>query len=174
MATHVVAGFLKRLSQLALISPLRLTPAFLVLVRNGLKRHPKCAFLIHRRKRPRPKDDSSEMEVNHQSIGDPYKWNPSNLTTSGAMESSLWEVASLQHHYAIEVTRLAHEICHPKPNYLVDSITPGELIQAQDKLLAQSIKSVQKCLRTLSQSNADFPKLGAMNGWVSDLASDSE
>lgn len=50
------------------------------------------------------------------------------------MQSSLWEVASLQHHYAFEVAHLAHQICHPKPNDPLDSTTPEELIKVQEKV----------------------------------------
>ncbi|TPP60620.1 U3 small nucleolar RNA-associated protein 19 [Fasciola gigantica] len=227
LAAHIVAAFLKRLSQLALISPLRLTPAFLLLVRNGLKRHTNCSLLVHRRKRHHPKFENSQTEdgeavsqhtlicrdvrvhcrffgslnssfflilhfppmdsdfrfertrnlvpsvVPWQSIGDPYQWDPKNLTSSGAVESSLWEVASLQHHYAFEVARLAHQICHPKPNDPVDSTTPGELINAQDKLIVESSKTVRSCLRMLTQSNSEFPQLDNMVGWVDDLDPDT-
>ncbi|THD24901.1 Nucleolar complex protein 4 [Fasciola hepatica] len=176
LAAHIVAAFLKRLSQLALISPLRLTPAFLLLVRNGLKRHTNCSLLVHRRKRHHPKFENSQTEDGEavsQSIGDPYQWDPKNLTSSGATESSLWEVASLQHHYAFEVARLAHQICHPKPNDPVDSTTPGELINAQDKLIVESSKTVRSCLRMLTQSNSEFPQLDNMVGWVDDLDPDT-
>ncbi|KAA0185901.1 U3 small nucleolar RNA-associated protein 19 [Fasciolopsis buskii] len=174
LAAHIVAAFLKRLSQLALISPLRLTTAFLLLVRNGLKRHIKCSVLVHRKGRPPLRDEqvlvgNDETTPHTSSNGDPYQWNPKNLTSSGVMQSSLWEVASLQHHYAFEVAHLAHQICHPKPNDPLDSTTPEELIKVQEKLIMESSKSAQNNLRVLTQSNYELPQLDAMVGWVDDL-----
>ncbi|GAA49009.1 U3 small nucleolar RNA-associated protein 19 [Clonorchis sinensis] len=161
LAVSVVAAFIKRLSQLALIAPVRLTPAFLLLIHNALKRHPKCGVLVNRtRRHPQP-------EAGKPSVGDPYRWNANNLESSGAMESSLWEVASLVHHHSTLISSLAQDICHPNPeSVIVDSTSPSTLIRQQILDLTETSEEVQRNLSILSKSNAQMPVLQVLDGWI--------
>ncbi|KER24957.1 hypothetical protein T265_07518 [Opisthorchis viverrini] len=161
LAVGVVAAFIKRLSQLALIAPMRLTPAFLLLIHNALKRHPKCGILVNRtRRHPQP-------ETGKPCVGDPYRWNANNLESSGAMESSLWEVASLTHHHSSLISSLARDICHPNPeSVIVDSTSPSTLIRQQILDLTEISEDVHRNLSILSKSNAQMPMLQALDGWT--------
>ncbi|OON18930.1 CBF/Mak21 family protein [Opisthorchis viverrini] len=190
LAVGVVAAFIKRLSQLALIAPMRLTPAFLLLIHNALKRHPKCGILVNRtRRHPQPETGKDVVEQswlfwphsdqitlqlvatipgkNAPCVGDPYRWNANNLESSGAMESSLWEVASLTHHHSSLISSLARDICHPNPeSVIVDSTSPSTLIRQQILDLTEISEDVHRNLSILSKSNAQMPMLQALDGWT--------
>ena len=84
----IVASFLKRLSRLSL----RATPAAIVeivpFVWNLLRRHPSCMQMIHR-----------EWHGDHLALGpagveDGFDAHEPNPLHTGALESSLWEIAS--------------------------------------------------------------------------------
>ncbi|CAL8069207.1 unnamed protein product [Calicophoron daubneyi] len=186
LSTNVVAAFVKRLSQLALLSPLRLTCALLSMIHDCILRHPKCAVLVNRRKRPhsnkrvRPTEHNSVDSANSLadaaspqtsdpailSKGDPYQWDPHNLEKSKALDSSLWEVASLIHHYSDDVATLAYKICHPNPVDAPGVASPSEIIRQKDEELKADAESVRQNLIALTQSNAQFPNLPPLEGWV--------
>ncbi|CAH8507247.1 unnamed protein product [Dicrocoelium dendriticum] len=169
LAVSVVASFIKRLAQLALVSPLRLTPAFLLLIRNALMRHVKCSVLINRRTSQAviASESLRTSQTPTPRIGDPYHWDPKNIESSGALESNLWEVASLTNHYSTTVSEMANEICHPQPGSVIDStVSPSILIRKQDMESDRVAKHVQSSLLALTQSNAKMPELPALEGWI--------
>ncbi|BGP15787.1 hypothetical protein JCM10213_005731 [Rhodosporidiobolus nylandii] len=93
----LVASFVKRLARLALSASPAAIVTVVPFIYNLLKRHPACMPLIHR---------STE--------GDDYDWSKdpfNNLsadpTDTGALDSSLWELAALQQHYLASVSGLA-------------------------------------------------------------------
>lgn len=76
----LVASFIKRLSRLSLSAPPQGIVAIIPMVYNLLKRHPSCMQIIHR-------PDALP--------GSPDPFNPEELDPlrTGALESSLWELA---------------------------------------------------------------------------------
>lgn len=84
----IVASFLKRLSRLSL----RATPAAIVeivpFVWNLLKRHPSCMPMIHR------EWDGDHLAVGPSGLQDGFDAREPNPLHTGALESSLWEIAS--------------------------------------------------------------------------------
>ena len=103
-STHLpaalVASFIKRLARLSLSAP----PSGIVVVvpwiYNLLKNHPTCTFMIHRRPEY---SDFSEGE----GMDDPFDMAEPDPMETGAIESSLWEIHTLQSHYHPNVATIA-------------------------------------------------------------------
>lgn len=84
----IVASFIKRMSRLSL----RATPAAIVeivpFVWNLLKRHPGCMQMIHR------EWDGDHLALGPSGVQDGFNAHETNPMHTGALESSLWELAS--------------------------------------------------------------------------------
>lgn len=106
-STHLpatlVASFIKRLSQLALHAP----PAGVVIVipwvYNMFKRHPACTFMMHREVR----DPELKRELEEEGMDDPFLMAEQDPLLTNAIESSVWELETLQSHYHPNVATLA-------------------------------------------------------------------
>lgn len=109
-STHLpaalVASFIKRMSRLALQSPPDAIVAIIPFIYNLLKRHLPCMALLHR--------ENSSKGV--KDAFDPHEPDP--LKTN-AIESSLWELETLQSHFHPNVSTLAKIISEKftKPTY---------------------------------------------------------
>ncbi|KAL8860126.1 MAG: hypothetical protein Q9178_003390 [Gyalolechia marmorata] len=103
-STHLpaalVASFIKRLARLSLSAP----PSGIVVVvpwiYNLLKNHPTCTFMIHRRP-----EHSDFLEG--EGMDDPFDMAESDPMETGAIDSSLWEIHTLQSHYHPNVATIA-------------------------------------------------------------------
>ncbi|KAL8702496.1 MAG: hypothetical protein Q9201_004336 [Fulgogasparrea decipioides] len=103
-STHLpaalVASFIKRLARLTLFAP----PAGIVVVvpsiYNLLKNHPTCTFMIHRR--PEYSDFTSG-----EGMDDPFDMEEPDPMETDAIDSSLWEIHTLQSHYHPNVAAIA-------------------------------------------------------------------
>jgi U3 small nucleolar RNA-associated protein 19 len=106
-STHLpatlVASFIKRLSRLALNAPPAAIVAIVPWIYNLLKAHPTCTFMIHREIR----DPNLKAEIETQGMDDPFDPNEPDPTTTHAIDSSLWEIETLQSHYHPNVASLA-------------------------------------------------------------------
>lgn len=106
-STHLpaalVASFIKRLARLAMHAP----PAGIVVVvpwiYNMFKMHPQCTFMIHRE----PLITAQKKEWQDYGFNDPFNMKATDPLNSGAIESSLWEIETLQSHYHPNVATLA-------------------------------------------------------------------
>ncbi|XP_029777500.1 nucleolar complex protein 4 homolog, partial [Suricata suricatta] len=97
LPAYLVAAFAKRLSRLALTAPPEALLMVLPFICNLLRRHPACGVLVHRPRGP---------ELN----ADPYDPEEEDPAQSRALESSLWELQTLQRHYHPEVSQAASVI----------------------------------------------------------------
>uniref|UniRef100_A0A670IZP1 CCAAT-binding factor domain-containing protein n=1 Tax=Podarcis muralis TaxID=64176 RepID=A0A670IZP1_PODMU len=98
LPAYLVAAFTKRLARLALTAPPDGLLIVIPFICNLLRRHPVCKVLIHRPEGP------AEMSE------DPYLMSEEEPSESRAMESSLWEIQTLQSHYHPEVSKAATTI----------------------------------------------------------------
>jgi U3 small nucleolar RNA-associated protein 19 len=106
-STHLpaalVASFVKRLARLALHAP----PAGIVVVvpwiYNMFKLHPQCTFMIHRE----PQTPEQKSEWDEHGFKDPFDMEATDPLETGAIDSSLWEIETLQSHYHPNVATLA-------------------------------------------------------------------
>jgi len=99
LAANLVASFIKRLSRLCLHAP----PSGIVVIvpwtYNLLKTHPSCTFMIHR--------NVNLSEKNEDRWGDPFNMDEPDPMETDAIESSLWEIETLQSHYHPNVATIA-------------------------------------------------------------------
>lgn len=113
---YVVAGFCKRLARLAPSSSPAVVAWIVPFIYNLLWKYPSCRVLLHR--------DQGTRE-------DPFSGEEQSLVRCRAVESSLWELKSLEHHYWPRISRLLTIFKEGflKPPFDVDSIADevGEL-----------------------------------------------
>jgi U3 small nucleolar RNA-associated protein 19 len=106
-STHLpavlVASFIKRLSRLTLFAPPAAVVAVVPYVYNLLKVHPSCTFMIHREVRGATQNEILENE----GMIDPFRAEEEDPMETHAIESSLWEIVTLQSHYHPNVATLA-------------------------------------------------------------------
>lgn len=126
----IMASFIKRMARLSLHAPPSAIIAVVPFIYNQLKRHPACMKMIHN---PDAGNDYQDPFDEHEK--DPLRTN--------ALDSSLWELATLQTHYHPNVATLAKIMSQPfrKPYYSLEDFynhTYGQLIQAE---LTKTIRS---------------------------------
>ncbi len=100
----LIASFMKLLSRRALFAPPAAIVAIIPYIYNLLKTHPTTTFMIHRP--PRPPYTKSTDNLGE----DPFDVRQSDPQKTGAIDSSLWELESLQSHYHPNVASLARII----------------------------------------------------------------
>ncbi|XP_034566261.1 nucleolar complex protein 4 homolog [Notolabrus celidotus] len=101
LPVYLVAAFAKRLARLALTAPPTALLIVLPFIYNLIRRHPSCRVLIHR---PTTGDELLE---------DPYLMDEGDPAHCCALESSLWEIKTLQKHYHPDVAKAAMSINSP-------------------------------------------------------------
>lgn len=106
-STHLpaalVASFIKRLSRLALKAPPGGIVVVIPWIYNMLKKHPACTFMIHRETR----DPATRRILEEEGMDDPFDMTEPDPMDTNAIDSSLWEIETLQSHYHPNVATLA-------------------------------------------------------------------
>lgn len=109
-STHLpatlIASFIKRLSRLALNAPPTAIVVIVPFIYNLLKNHPTCTFMLHRVVR----DEQTKATLEAEGMDDPFDVNEGDPTRTMAIESSLWEIETLQSHYHPNVAAIARII----------------------------------------------------------------
>lgn len=109
-STHLpatlIASFIKRLSRLALNAPPTAIVVIVPFIYNLLKSHPTCTFMLHRV----IKDEGYKAELEAEGMDDPFDAKEPEPIRTNAIESSLWEIQSLQQHYHPNVAAIARII----------------------------------------------------------------
>ncbi|XP_060105182.1 nucleolar complex protein 4 homolog [Heteronotia binoei] len=98
LPSYLVAAFAKRLARLSLAAPPDALLMVIPFICNLLRRHPSCKALVHKPGGP------EELSA------DPYVMEEEDPSESRALESSLWEIQTLQKHYHPEVAKAAASI----------------------------------------------------------------
>lgn len=103
----MVASFLKRLARLSLQAP----PGGVVWVvpwtYNMLRKHPACTFMLHRTFHPSHTIYSSNPKYEDEGVEDPFDMSQLDPMQTNAIDSSLWELHTLQDHWHPNVATLA-------------------------------------------------------------------
>ncbi|KAF2271958.1 CBF-domain-containing protein [Westerdykella ornata] len=106
-STHLpaalVASFIKRLSRLALNAPPAGIVAVVPWIYNMFMRHPACTFMMHRETR----DPTLKKKLEEEGMDDPFDMDEKDPMFTGAIDSSIWEIETLQSHYHPNVATLA-------------------------------------------------------------------
>ncbi len=102
VSTHLpaalVASFIKRLSRLTLNAPPSAIVVIVPWIYNLLKNHPSCTFMIHR---------NISTYKDEEGWQDPFLMEEPDPMETDALESSLWEIQTLQTHYHPNVATIA-------------------------------------------------------------------
>ncbi|KAF2442037.1 CBF-domain-containing protein [Karstenula rhodostoma CBS 690.94] len=141
-STHLpatlVASFIKRLTRLALYAP----PAGIVVVipwvYNMFKRHPACTFMMHREIR----DPTLKQEIEAEGMDDPFDMDEPDPLLTDAIESSVWELETLQSHYHPNVATLAKIISEQftKRSYSLEDFLDHSYTALLDNELNRDLK----------------------------------
>ncbi|KAJ5719919.1 hypothetical protein N7493_006797 [Penicillium malachiteum] len=109
-STHLpaalIASFVKRLARLALNAPPSAIVVIVPFMYNIFKNHPTCSFMMHREIR----DKELAAEIEAEGMDDPFDPLEEDPTRTGAIESCLWEIVTLQSHYHPNVASIARII----------------------------------------------------------------
>lgn len=131
-STHLpaatVAAFVKRLARISLTAPASALTITIPFIYNLINRHPNCKVLIHR-----------EMPVDL--LEDPYSIEEADPVKSKAIESSLWELKTLQCHFHPDVVKKAQRIDQP---LLKNEISLGVLETSCNDLYVKETKKKVK------------------------------
>ncbi|CAH1801800.1 unnamed protein product [Owenia fusiformis] len=132
LPAYLIAAFAKRLSRIALTAPPCGSSIILQFIYNLLIRHPNCRVLLHR--------DNQQEEFDLTT--DPYNINEQDPAKSRAMDSSLWEIKTLQQHYNHNVANQAKRCDYPLAHTESDfgEILETTILQLIEKETSKKIK----------------------------------
>jgi len=99
-----IASFIKRLSRLCLFAPPSAIVAIIPFIYNLIKTHPTTSFMIHRHPYP------PYTKFKHNLGNDPYDPTEPDPQLTCAIDSSLWELETVQSHYHPTVASIARII----------------------------------------------------------------
>ncbi|CAI4055178.1 hypothetical protein SUVZ_16G4110 [Saccharomyces uvarum] len=151
LSAHLVASFMKRLARLTLESPPSAIVSVIPFIYNLIRKHPNCMIMLHN-----PAFISDPFQTPEQvahlknlkdSYVDPFNVNESDPELTHALDSSLWELASLMEHYHPNVATLAKVFAQPfkKLSYNMEDF----LDWSYDSLLSAESSRRLKTLPTL-------------------------
>lgn len=110
-STHLpaamVASFIKRLARLSLEAPPGAIVWVVPWVYNMLMQHPACTFMLHRPYHPAHAIYASNQGYADEGMDDSFDMSEPDPNVTGAIDSSLWELETLQSHYHPNVATLA-------------------------------------------------------------------
>lgn len=138
-----IASFVKRLARLALWAPPAAIVAIVPFTYNLLKAHPSITFMLHRP--PHPPYTLSEDNIGE----DPYDQDEEDPQSTGAIDSSLWELETLRSHYhptVASIVRIVGEQFTKQQYNLEDfldhgygTLAEGELKEKQGKRKREAV-----------------------------------
>ncbi|KAL9127802.1 MAG: hypothetical protein Q9217_003386 [Psora testacea] len=137
-STHLpgalVASFIKRLSRLCLYAPPSGVVVVVPWIYNLLKGHPTCTLMIHRTPELSERDEHEQW--------DPFRMEEADPMETDAIESSLWEIETLQSHYHPNVATIAKIIAEQftKHAYNIEDFLDHSYATMLDAELSKDIK----------------------------------
>ncbi|KAB8303310.1 hypothetical protein EYC80_004750 [Monilinia laxa] len=136
----LVASFIKRLSRLTLHSPPSGVVAVVPWIYNLLKKHPTCLFMIHRETR----GAEAKKVLEEEGLSDPFLMDEEDPMLTNAIDSSLWEIVTLQSHYHPNVATLAKIISEQftKQSYNLEDFLDHSYGSMLESELAKDVKKV--------------------------------
>jgi len=129
LPTFTVAAFIKKLSRMALTAPPQGAMLVIELIINLLVRHDTCRGLAHR-------DTDCDLQT------DPYNADETDMSKCRAMQSSLWEIKSLQKHWHHSVASQARRLDKPLPH--TESLLDSLLELTHEELMTKEVKKSKK------------------------------
>lgn len=135
-STHLpaalVASFIKKLSRLALHAPPAGVVAVIPWIYNMFMKHRSCTFMMHRE----IKSLHLRTLVEEEGMDDSFDEAEKDPIRTGALESSIWEIVSLQNHWHPNVATLARIVSEQftKQSYNLEDFLDhsyGTMIEAE-------------------------------------------
>lgn len=106
LSSNLVASFIKKLARLSLRASASGVVIVIPFIYNLMKRHPSCMIMIHR--------PSAETDLGAKKpYTDTFNEDEVDPLKTGAIESSLWELETLMHHYHPNIATLAKIFAEP-------------------------------------------------------------
>lgn len=127
---YLVAAFAKRLARLALTAPPTGLLIVLPFIFNLIRRHPSCRVLIHK------------PSLQDELMDDPYIEDEEDPAKCCALDSSLWEIKTLQRHFHPDLAKTALLIKTPLSEPEVDINEVLEMTTYE--LMERDLKAPQK------------------------------
>lgn len=159
LPASLVASFIKRLSRLALMAPPAAIVAIVPYIYNILKAHPTCTYMIHRNPYPPYTKTTDNLGV------DPFNMSEKDPQKTHAIDSSLWELETLQSHYHPNVASIARIISEQftKQQYNLEdfldhgyaSMLESELAKEPKKAPVIEYRIPQRVLKRSDDGNLD-------------------
>jgi U3 small nucleolar RNA-associated protein 19 len=140
----MIASFIKRLSRLALQAPPGSIVWIVPWVYNMIKQHPPCSFMLHRPYHPAHVIYASQPKYEDEGMDDPFDMTQPDPLSTGAIDSSLWELETLRSHYHPNVATLAKIMGEQftKRNYVLDDFLDHSYASLIDAELGKEIKKM--------------------------------
>jgi U3 small nucleolar RNA-associated protein 19 len=141
-STHLpaalVASFIKRLSRLALHAPPASIVAVVPWIYNMFKKHPQCTYIIHRV----PQTAEEKQDIEEHGFEDPFDMDEPDPMKTNAIDSSIWEIETLQSHYHPNVATLAKIISDQftKQSYNLEDFLDHSYATLLDAELEREVK----------------------------------
>jgi U3 small nucleolar RNA-associated protein 19 len=127
LPTYLIAAFCKKLLRCCINGPPSGILFVVALVSNLIRKHKEVACIIHR------------IPSSDQTMDDPYAEGEKDPSKSRAIESSLWELNALEHHYHPAVRLLAKECGKEDEKTLLHDLD-GFLLHTYKSLFEQERK----------------------------------
>ena len=143
---YLVAAYIKRLASIAVQAPAHSIRPILVIISNLVTRHPNCYVMLSRPDGVYPDKDPYLPEE-----PDPMK--------SNAMDSCLWELEALKHHYCPETAGLISKLFKPPLKRKERSVTSyiGDNDRTVEKLLKRCQADFENDKYSLIKPDKEFP-----------------
>ncbi|PTN13697.1 ribosome biosynthesis protein NOC4 [Saccharomyces cerevisiae] len=117
LSAHLVASFIKKLARLTLESPPSAIVTVIPFIYNLIRKHPNCMIMLHNPafiSNPfQTPDQVANLKTLKENYVDPFDVHESDPELTHALDSSLWELASLMEHYHPNVATLAKIFAQP-------------------------------------------------------------
>ena len=126
-----IASFIKRLSRLALFAPPAAIIAIVPFIYNLLKEYQTCTFMLQRNPYPPYTKTKEDLGL------DPYDPEETDPQHTGAIDSSLWELHTLQDHYnptVASICRIISEQFTKQQYNLEDFLDHGYVTMLESEL----------------------------------------
>lgn len=159
-STHVSAGllasFIKRMSRLSLTAPPAAIVIIIPLTYNLIKKHPSLLSMIHR--------------VDGEQGTDPFDAEEPDPSKTRAIESSLWELATLTDHYHPNVATLARILGEQftKPSYNLEDFLDHSYTTMTDAEMRKKLKN--KVATAFDKPDCLFPASESFSFRFEDIA----
>lgn len=142
----LVASFIKRLGRLALHAPPGAIVWIVPWTYNMMRQHPACTFMLHRPYHPAHVIYANNPNDTEEGAPDPFNPTETDPMQTNAIDSSLWEMHTLQDHWHPNVATLAKILGEQftKREYQLEDFLDHSYATLVDAELGKEIKAGRK------------------------------